>query len=85
MSPRSFARNFVAQLNTTPARYVARLRIEMARQRLEQTNDKVEKVARDCGLGAAETMRRTFLRTLRVTPADYRARFCSARPSGRIR
>jgi transcriptional regulator GlxA family with amidase domain len=85
MSPRSFARNFVAQLHTTPARYVERLRIEMARQRLEQTNDKVDKVARDCGLGTAETMRRAFLRTLRVTPTDYRARFCSARLPGRRR
>ncbi len=75
MSSRTFARQFRAQTGITPARFVERLRIEAARQRLEQTNDTVEKVSRDCGLGTAETMRRAFARTLGVTPVDYRMRF----------
>jgi transcriptional regulator GlxA family with amidase domain len=28
-----------------------------------------------CGFGTAETMRRVFLRTLQVGPAEYRRRF----------
>ena len=32
-------------------------------------------VAAACGFGTAETMRRAFLRVLRVNPAEYRGRF----------
>jgi transcriptional regulator GlxA family with amidase domain len=36
-------------------------------------------VAAACGFGSAETMRRAFLRVLRVGPTGYRSRFRSAR------
>ena len=52
----------------TPAVYVEALRVEQARLRLETTQAGVEAVARDCGFGTAETMRRAFHRRLRVAP-----------------
>jgi transcriptional regulator GlxA family with amidase domain len=75
MSPRHFARSFRAQTGVTPARYVENLRLEAARRMLEDTDLAVSAVAGDCGFGTAETMRRAFLRTLGVGPADYRRRF----------
>jgi transcriptional regulator GlxA family with amidase domain len=78
MSERNFARCFRAQVGLTPARYVEQVRIEAARRRLEETDDSVDTVARECGFGTAETLRRTFLRTLRTTPTEYRRRFCAA-------
>ena len=78
MSPRHFARVFAAATGTTPARYVERARLEAARRRLEESEAGVDAVARDCGFGSAETMRRTFLRSLHVAPTDYRRRFRSA-------
>ena len=75
MSPRHFARAFHAQVGVTPARYVERLRIEAARRRLEESGDPVELVAAACGFGTAETMRRSFVRALEVSPAEYRRRF----------
>lgn len=81
MSPRHFARVFRAETGTTPARYVERLRIEAARRRLEESDAGVELIARDCGFGSAETLRRSFLRALHVAPTDYRRRFrTDARP-----
>jgi transcriptional regulator GlxA family with amidase domain len=77
MSPRNFARAFHAAVGVTPARYVERLRLEAARRRLEESTDPVEHVARACGFGTAETMRRTFLRALEVSPAEYRRRFAT--------
>jgi transcriptional regulator GlxA family with amidase domain len=75
MSPRNFARAFAREVGMTPAAYVEALRVEHARLRLEATGQKVDAVARDCGFGTVETMRRAFHRRLGVGPADYRSRF----------
>ena len=75
MSPRHFARAFRAETGVTPARYVERVRLEAARRRLEDTSEPLAVIAADCGFGTAETMRRVFLRTLDVGPAEYRRRF----------
>lgn len=75
MSPRHFAREFVAETGVTPARYVEELRVEAARRLLETTRRGVDDVALACGFGSAETMRRAFLRVVRVAPTDYRRRF----------
>jgi transcriptional regulator GlxA family with amidase domain len=77
MSPRNFARAFRAEAGVTPARYVERVRLEAARQRLEDTAEPIAAVALACGFGTAETMRRVFLRTLDVGPTEYRRRFCA--------
>jgi transcriptional regulator GlxA family with amidase domain len=75
MSPRNFARVFAAEVGTTPARFVERLRVEAGRRRLEESKDGVDAVAAACGFGSAEAMRRAFKRTVRVTPSAYRAGF----------
>jgi transcriptional regulator GlxA family with amidase domain len=75
MSPRNFARVFTHDVGLTPARLVERLRVEAARRRLEESDDSVEVVADDCGFGSAESLRRAFVRTLRVAPSAYRSRF----------
>jgi transcriptional regulator GlxA family with amidase domain len=75
MSPRNFARAFRREVGLTPGAYVEAVRIERAKQRLERGTAPVESVARDCGFGSAETMRRAFGRRVGVAPAAYRARF----------
>src|ERR1700756_100626 len=75
MSPRNFARVFLRDTGITPARFVERLRVEAARRRLEESQDKLEKIATDCGFGSSQSLRRSFLRVLHVHPNDYRQRF----------
>jgi len=75
MSPRNFSRAFRREVGMTPARFVERTRVDAARRHLEETPASIDDVAARCGFGTAETMRRTFLRVLRVTPTDYRRRF----------
>jgi transcriptional regulator GlxA family with amidase domain len=75
MSPRNFARVFSRQVGWTPARFVERLRVEAARRRLEESAAGLAQVARECGFGSADSLRRSFLRVLRVAPSDYRGRF----------
>ncbi|MGC1684678.1 MAG: GlxA family transcriptional regulator [Candidatus Acidiferrales bacterium] len=75
MSPRNFARVFLKDTGATPARFVERIRVEAARRRLEETQDRLEKIADDCGFGSRQSLRRSFLRVFRVPPNDYRHRF----------
>ena len=75
MSPRNFARAFRAEVGLTPAAYVGGLRLERARLELESADVPVEEVARRCGFGTVETMRRTFRRRLHTSPSEHRDRF----------
>jgi transcriptional regulator GlxA family with amidase domain len=75
MSVRHFARVFTAEVGETPGRFVERVRVEAARRELETTDDTLEVIARRCGLGTAETLRRVFQRRLGVAPDFYRRRF----------
>ena len=72
MSPRNFARIFRKSTGITPARFVERIRVEAARRRLEESDNSIEKIAHDCGLGSVQGMRRSFIRVLNVQPSEYR-------------
>jgi transcriptional regulator GlxA family with amidase domain len=75
MSERSFARWFAHEVGVTPGRYVEQVRVEAGRRLLEETDDSVALIARACGFGTAETLRRSFLRVVRIGPTEYRRRF----------
>ena len=75
MSPRNFARVFSRETGISPGRFVEQIRLEAARQRLEQGRESLEEVASACGLGSALNLRRAFEKHLGVTPSEYRARF----------
>jgi transcriptional regulator GlxA family with amidase domain len=75
LSERQFARAFAAEAGVPPGRHVDQVRIEAARRRLEDTTDGIEETARACGYGTPEAMRRAFIKTLGVSPAEYRRRF----------
>ena len=84
MSPRNFARAFRREVGMTPAAYVEVVRVERARQELETGDAGVEEIARRCGFGTVETMRRAFRRRLRVSPGEYRSRFQTPTRGGQI-
>ncbi|WP_179402784.1 GlxA family transcriptional regulator [Burkholderia guangdongensis] len=75
MSERSFMRHYKAGTGRTPARAVEQLRIEAAQRLLGETSWSIKRIATRCGFGSEETMRRCFVRLLRVTPQAYRERF----------
>ncbi|HEY0186893.1 MAG TPA: DJ-1/PfpI family protein [Cellulomonas sp.] len=77
VSERQLSRIFLADLGTTPAKYVEAARVEAARHRLESGDDTLERIATLCGFGTADTLTRAFRRTLDVTPTEYRERFRS--------
>ncbi len=80
MSARHLTRRFQAEVGETPARYIETVRLEAARQQLQTTDAGMTAVARHCGFGTAETLRRSFQRRLGVSPDDYRKRFKNPLP-----
>jgi transcriptional regulator GlxA family with amidase domain len=72
MSPRTFYRAYTQSTALTPARMVARMRVETARRTLEETDLGVAAIAERCGFGTEEQMRRSFHRELGVSPSAYR-------------
>jgi transcriptional regulator GlxA family with amidase domain len=83
MSQRNFARVFKQQLDTTPARFVARLRTEAAQARLAETSGKLAAIAHSVGFGDRETLRRQFRNQLQVPPSMFRRGVKSASASQR--
>jgi transcriptional regulator GlxA family with amidase domain len=79
LSARQFARAFAEEAGISPGRYVDEVRLETARRHLEDTGSDINQVARACGYGTPESMRRAFVRGLGVSPAEYRRRFAAAR------
>jgi transcriptional regulator GlxA family with amidase domain len=75
MSPRQLQRRFTDEIGIAPGGYVERVRLEAARQVLAECADPLGSIARRCGFGTAETLRRVFQKHLGVSPSDYRARF----------
>jgi transcriptional regulator GlxA family with amidase domain len=75
LSPRQFARAFAAETGVSPGRFVSTVRLETARRLLEDSGRGVSQVARACGYGTPEAMRRAFVQSLGVPPASYRHRF----------
>jgi transcriptional regulator GlxA family with amidase domain len=61
----------------TPAKAVEAIRIDAARRRLEETADRIETVADECGFSDEEQMRLSFIRVLSIPPREYRKRFAS--------
>ena len=81
MSVRHFTRVFAAEVGEAPGRFVERVRTEAARHELETTTDTLDLVARRCGFGTAETLRRVFQRRVGVAPDSYRRRFRGTAPT----
>lgn len=72
MSPRNFARAFTAETGMTPAKAVERLRLEVARERVEGSTEPMDQVARNSGFGDTERMRRAFVRAYGQAPQALR-------------
>ena len=78
MSPRTFARRFLASTGTTPLAWLTRERLRFAQRLLETSDAPVDLVARESGFGSPDNLRKHFARTLRTTPQAYRRTFRAA-------
>jgi transcriptional regulator GlxA family with amidase domain len=83
MSARHFTRVCLRETGMNPGQFVDRMRVEAAQQIIDSSSRGLKEIADSCGFQSADAMRRTFLRVLGVTAAEYASRFKSTlvRPS----
>jgi AraC family transcriptional regulator, transcriptional activator FtrA len=75
MSPRTFARRFLASTGTTPYQWLLRQRIQFAQRLLETTDLPVDSVAAASGFSTAANLRKHFGRIVHTSPQSYRRTF----------
>lgn len=75
MSERTFARRFVAEVGTTPHKWLIQQRVLAARSLLEETDLGIEQVADRVGFNSGVVLREHFRRQIGLAPVDYRRRF----------
>src|SRR3546814_7274151 len=75
LAERTFKRLFTAATGLAPIEYVQRLRIEVAKRRLERTATSVEEVGWKVGYESASLFSRLFTRITGMNPHAYRKKF----------
>jgi transcriptional regulator GlxA family with amidase domain len=72
MSARHFTRAFIAEIGMTPSKAIEKLRIEVAKSRVEDIGEPIGEIARSTGFGDPERMRRAFMRAFGQPPQSLR-------------
>ncbi|MEV0222419.1 helix-turn-helix domain-containing protein [Streptomyces sp. NPDC050704] len=85
MSLRHFSRRFMAVTGTSPLQWLLTQRIRRAQELLETTDNSIERIAEQVGMGTATTLRRHFNRVVGISPTAYRRAFTESRGLGRTR
>ncbi len=81
MSPRTFARRFLASTGTTPYQWLVRQRIQLAQRLLETSDLPIDAVAEKSGFSTAANLRKHFGRAVHTSPYAYRRTFQARRAS----
>jgi AraC-like DNA-binding protein len=74
VSRATLGRRFLARVGDTPAGYLTRWRMDLAAQRLRDTDDTVGVIARSLGYTSEYAFNRAFARARGLPPGRYRAR-----------
>jgi AraC-like DNA-binding protein len=74
VSRATLARRFLARVGDTPAGYLTRWRMDLAAQRLRDTDDTVGVIARSLGYTSEYAFNRAFARARGTPPGRYRSR-----------
>ncbi|MHC1479141.1 GlxA family transcriptional regulator [Frateuria aurantia] len=78
LSSRHFSRVFRSEFGLSPARWVERIRVDVARDHLENRGATPKQAAGLCGFSNVDHLRRAFMAHLGVTPAQYRKSFSTS-------
>jgi AraC family transcriptional activator FtrA len=75
LSPATLHRRFRAELGTTPLAWLNTERVTLACRLIERGEQRLDTVARTCGLGSAANLRVQLRRHTGLSPSAYRSRF----------
>jgi transcriptional regulator GlxA family with amidase domain len=75
ISPRHFKRRFKSATGDLPLKYLQRIRIEAAKERLETTRDSIEEITWAVGYRDVSSFCRLFKQHTEISPRAYREKF----------
>ena len=75
MISRNFTSVCLRETRMSPGQFVARMRVEAARQMIDSSAMGLKEIADACGFQTPLAMLRTFLRVLGITAGEYASRF----------
>ncbi len=75
MSPRTFARRFLASTGSTPYQWLLRQRVQLAQRLLEMSDLPIDAVAEQSGFSTAANLRKHFSKAVHTSPQAYRRTF----------
>jgi transcriptional regulator GlxA family with amidase domain len=81
MSPRTFARRFLAGTGSTPYQWLIQQRIQLAQRLLENSDLPIDSVAQKSGFSTGANLRKHFTRAVHTSPQAYRRTFAGQRAS----
>ncbi len=79
VSTRHFIRRFKAATGDSPLQYLQRIRVEIAKSRLEKTRESVEEITLKVGYENANSFRKLFKKNTGLSPREYRMQFGGTR------
>ena len=77
MSPRNMVRRFRKETGYTPLVYLQRLRVDLAKKKLERTQLSIDEITYDVGYTDRKSFGRLFKRQTSLSLTEYRNRFSS--------
>ena len=74
-SERMFFREFKAQFNTSPKKYIQHRRVEKAKRYLRETVMTITEISMLVGFDSPQSFHKTFKKHTKMTPEEYRASY----------
>jgi AraC-like DNA-binding protein len=81
LSVSQLQREFIRLFGMSPMDYLIRVRLLIARRRMEETDEPIGNIAVECGFHDQSHFTRYFRERIGMTPGDYRNRFRNKRTS----
>lgn len=85
MSPRTLQRRFRETTGFSPIEWLARERVEFAKELLARSDKPIGRLAAQAGFGSEESLRKHFRRIAGVSPLAYRRQFRAERAEPPVR
>jgi len=78
LSKRGLEKAFSKHLNNSPAAVLRQIRLDYAKRRLTQSDDKIEAIALECGYSNSSNLSHAFNREIGMSPQQYRNEYRSS-------
>ncbi|WP_392339622.1 helix-turn-helix domain-containing protein [Moritella marina] len=75
MTERTFLRQFTHATSLKPIKYIQKVRVQKACERLESTTQSFELIAQNMGYYDVSSFRKVFITIIGLSPSDFKARF----------